>query len=79
MYLACFDGHKKIFFMGFDGRQGDDAFYDKTLKLVFDLYNQVDFVRVMPTVDYYMPESWKYVPNLRQITFRDFIIEADLG
>jgi len=79
MYLACFDGHKKVFFMGFDGRQGDDVFYEKTLSIVFDLYPEVDFVRVMPTDTYYMPESWKYKVNLRQITFNDFVIEADLG
>ena len=64
--------------MGFDGRQGDDVFYEKTLSIVFDLYSEVDFVRVMPTDTYYMPESWKYKVNLRQITFNNFIIEADL-
>jgi len=25
-----------------------------------------------------MPESWKFAQNLRQISFREFILEADL-
>ena len=78
-YLACFDGHTKVYLLGFDGRQGDDLFYEKTMKIVFDLYPGVEFVRVAPTKDYYMPESWKYMVNLRQITFRDFVLEADIG
>lgn len=79
VYLACFDGHSKVYLMGFDGRQGDDTFYEKTLKLVFELYPSVDFVRVTPTPEYYMPESWKFQVNLRQITFREFVLEADIG
>jgi hypothetical protein len=78
-YMACFDGHSKVFLMGFDGVQSNDAFYEVTMSQVFDTYSDVDFVRVSPTVDYYMPESWKYKLNLRQITFRDFVIEADIG
>lgn len=78
-YMACFDGHKKIFLMGFDGVQGNDAFYEQTMAQLFNLYSDVDFVRVAPTPGYYMPESWKYAVNLRQITFRDFVLEADIG
>jgi hypothetical protein len=79
VYLACFDGHSKVYLMGFDGRQGDDTFYEKALKVVFELYPNVDFVRVTPTPEYYMPESWKFQVNLRQITFREFVLEADIG
>ena len=78
-YMACFDGHKKIFLMGFDGVQGNDAFYEQTMAQIFKLYSDVDFVRVCPTLGYYMPDSWKYQVNLRQITFRDFVLEADIG
>lgn len=78
-YLACFDGHKKVFLMGFDGKQGEDAFYEKTMLTVFNLYPDVDFVRVAPTPYYYMPEAWKYVVNLRQVDFRGFVVEADIG
>ena len=78
-YLACFDGHTKIYLMGFDGRPGNDAFYEQTMLEIFNMYSEVEFVRVMPTIGWYMPDSWKYVVNLRQITYRDFVIEADIG
>lgn len=78
-YMACFDGHKKIFLLGFDGEQGADAFYTKTMEHVFNTYYDVDFVRVTPTPGYYMPEEWKYCVNVRQITMQQFVIEADLG
>lgn len=78
-YLACFDGHTRIYLMGFDGNQGNDSFYERTMATIFDLYNEVDFVRVTPTPGFYMPDSWKYKVNLRQITYRDFVIEADIG
>ena len=79
MYMACFDGHKKVFLMGFDGRQGDDFYYEKSMLEVFKLYPEVDFVRVAPTINYYMPEAWKYLANVRQVDYRGFIIESDLG
>jgi hypothetical protein len=78
-YMACFDGHSKIFLMGFDCKEGEDTFYEKSMLELFTMYNDVDFVRVSPTVGYYMPDSWKYCPNVRQIDFRQFVLEADLG
>lgn len=78
-YMACFDGHTKIFLLGFDGKEGNGAFYEQTMLEVFNLYPEVEFVRVSPTPEYYMPESWKYCVNVRQITLRQFVIEADLG
>lgn len=99
-YLACFDGHKKVFLLGFDAETGDyednmyigtngyaatakensntSGFYTKSLLQIMNLYNDVDFVRVMPSEYSYMPEEWKYVTNLRQITYRNFVLEADL-
>lgn len=98
-YLACFDGHKKVFLLGFDGQDQDGSnynmyagtanygaaksgqspmFWDQAMKKLFDTYDDVDFVRVMPTKESWMPESWKYATNLRQIDFRDFVIEIDL-
>lgn len=99
-YMACFDGHKKVYLMGFDGQdtahynynmyagtpgyqtaknaQADPAFLDLTMKTIFDLYRDVEFVRVMPTKNSTMPEAWKYCQNLRQISFRDFVLEANL-
>ena len=98
-YLACFDGHKKIFLLGFDGNEPhgrdwnvyhdtscylpntstiSEEFWSTTMIRVFNTYPDVDFVRVMPTQNYRMPERWKYCTNLRQIDFRQFVIEADL-
>lgn len=65
-------------YQGATNAQADPAFFDLTMKAIFDLYNDVDFVRVMPSKFASMPESWKYCLNLRQISFREFVIEADL-
>lgn len=100
-YIACFDGHKQVYLMGFDLHSGHgdyhfnvytgtngypetnspttESYFEKSLLQVMNLYSDVDFVRVSPTKDYYMPESWKYQLNLRQITFREFVTEVDLG
>jgi hypothetical protein len=99
-YIAAFDGHTKIFMIGFDGQdtigsnynmyagtpgyEGADhahafsQFFDVTMKDIYDTYSKVDFVRVMPSRNSTIPESWKYCLNFRQIDFNDFILEADL-
>jgi hypothetical protein len=98
-YLACFDGHKKIFLLGFDGNDTPnynynvyadtpayparrqtvtENFWTKAMSQVFKTYPDVDFVRVAPTPRFRMPEEWKYFTNLRQIDFRQFVMEADL-
>lgn len=98
MYIAAFDGHKKIYLLGFDnqtlrgknnniyaGTSGYDAkdmyvgdakwIHDR--KVIFDLYNDVEFILVAnePMV---LPEPWKYCSNLRQLDYRWFKKEADL-
>ena len=55
-----------------------EEFFAQTLQQVMNTYSHVDFVRVVPTPDFYMPERWKYQLNLRQITFNDFVHEVDL-
>jgi hypothetical protein len=55
-----------------------EEFFTKTLQQVMNTYPDVDFVRVVPTKNFYMPEAWKYQVNLRQITFREFVLEVDL-
>ena len=99
-YLACFDGHKTVYLLGYDcdcnegmafynayagtanyptiDAPSTEAFYIKSLKLVMDTYNDVDFVRVMPQSAWYMPEQWRYQLNLRQLSWREFVVEADL-
>lgn len=99
-YMACFDGHKTVYLMGFDLHTGDngyqqnvysgtygyprtrsattEVYFEQTMLKVINTYNDVDFVRVTPTREFYMPDSWKYQLNLRQISFRDFVVEVDL-
>jgi hypothetical protein len=100
LYLAAFDGHNHVYFLGFDGHEvlgvnnnvyaGTNSYaaptadvtsevWEAQAKKVFDTYGHVDFIRVMPTSSYKMPESWKYCSNLRQIDFKQFISEADIG
>lgn len=83
-YMAAFDGHKKVFLMGFDSYTVDpvhqtQAFFIKTLLSVINTYNDVEFVRVTPTEDYSCSEELLSQPNFRQIDFRKFVIEADIG
>ena len=99
-YLACFDGHTKVFLLGYDGdhgtgpvnnvykdtagyapstqQQDNSQFWANTLAAVVQTYPEVDFVRVMPTRDYWMHDSLVKLPNIRQIDFRDFVLEADI-
>jgi hypothetical protein len=98
-YLACFDGHKQVYMLGFDGvdsansgyclYQGTNGYIDpthgyneefmtKAMVKVFQTYNDVEFIRVMPTDTFRMPEAWKYMPNVRQITFHEMSLEVDL-
>jgi hypothetical protein len=100
-YMACFDGHKTVYLMGFDLHSGHgdihmneysdtfgypakhspttEKYFEQTMKTVMDIYSDVDFVRVATSKHFYMPESWKYQLNLRQITFTEFAYEVDLG
>ena len=99
LYLAAFDGHKRIYMSGFDGQDtpgrnsniyagtnGYDAAdatvsgvkWGEAQKILFDTYNDVDFVHVSHTGRHWIPESWKYCSNLRRISYRDMVLEADL-
>lgn len=99
VYLAAFDGHKKVFMLGFDGQDtpnynnnvyaGTNAYqplhsnvyeykwiFDR--KLIFDVYDDTEFIRVTKKGLEPIPESWKYCPNFRAINYNQFVIEADL-
>ena len=89
VYLIGFDchtGHTDYQFNVYAGTTGypnllsptTESYFEQSLKRVMDMYPRVEFVRVTPTQEYYMPESWKYQLNLRQIAFRDFVYEVDL-
>jgi hypothetical protein len=86
MGFDCYSGHtdyQSNVYLGTRGypKQGDpttEQYFEKTLVDVMNTYNRVDFVRVAPTNTFYMPESWRYQLNLRQITFNEFKYEVDL-
>ncbi len=80
-YLACFDGHKKLFLLGYDGYSDDaeNSFYIKTLIHVMDTYKETEFIRVCPTRKTLCSVELQKRVNFRQIDFRDFVLEADIG
>jgi hypothetical protein len=99
-YLACFDGHEKIYLLGFDNTAGDnynnniyagtpgyanemhnysDDYWILSMEHVMSVYSEVEFVRVTSTPNYVCPSTWRKLPNFRQISFNQYIIEADLG
>jgi hypothetical protein len=101
-YMACFDGHKKVFLLGFDGYDDQQAykvnniykdtnnyptsqeiqsstFWLKTMTIVMNAYPDVEFVRVMPYPTWTTPAEFADRLNFRQISFREFILESDVG
>jgi hypothetical protein len=97
-YLACFDGHKKVFLLGHDGfdmpgsnnvyvdthgypastDMHSEEFWVATMFKVMTTYPQVQFIRVMPTPNHYVPEMWKQCGNFSQTDFRGFSLMADI-
>ena len=99
LYIAAFDGHKRIYMIGFDGQDTpnhnnniyagvpaydalnfniSDEKWVKNQLTVFNTYDDVDFVHVSETGRARLPEAWQYCANLRRISFRDMVLEADL-
>jgi hypothetical protein len=81
VYLACFDGHKKVYMMGYDSytNVAEHTFYIKTLSTVMDVYSDVEFIRVMMSAESVCSDALTNKLNFRQISFRDFVVEADIG
>lgn len=81
VYLACFDGHKKVYMMGYDSytNVAEHTFYVKTLSIVMNIYSEVEFIRVMMSAESSCSDALINKLNFRQISFRDFVVEADIG
>jgi hypothetical protein len=100
VYLACFDGHKKVFLLGYDGYDmpgpvnnvykdtngypagteiHSENFWNLSLLSVIQTYQDVDFVSVMPTPNWYVPTEIAKQTNFRQVDFRNFVLEADIN
>ena len=99
-YMACFDGHKKIFLIGYDNYHfpgimnnvykntngyssitdtQDGTFWTMSLHKIMSTYTDVEFIKVMPTASEWTPPEITALINFRQIGFRDFVLEADIG
>jgi hypothetical protein len=78
MWLACFDGHKEIFCLGYD-LQDDTTFNNKIthdcLKVI-ECYQGVKFYFVNTKVQ--CPRSWQEQPNVEIIDYRTFISYCDI-
>ncbi len=78
-YMACFDGHDKIFLLGCEP-DPERPFWAKSMKIVMDTYPEVDFVLVQGfSPDGFVPEEWKSNLNFRTVSMREFVLEADIG
>ena len=98
-YLAAFDGHKRVFMLGFDGIDNptdtyniyagspgyppantnqSEEYWVTSMYHVMSVYDKTEFIRVAPTSSFRTPEAWKYLLNFRTISFRQFVLEADL-
>lgn len=99
-YMACFDGHSKVFLIGYDmydeenvinniykdtngyGSSSDrenGEFYVMSLVMIMQLYSEVEFVRVMLNENHWTHPEMDSTPNFRQIDYRTFVLEADIG
>lgn len=80
-YMACFDGHRKVFLLGYDGYGGssEDTFWIKTLTQVMKTYPETEFVHVGPTKNFRISDELNSYLNFRQTDFRGFVCEADIG
>lgn len=101
-YMAAFDGHKKVFLLGYDHYHmdapgnintvysdtdhypsSDDSSngesFALTLSTVMRTYSNVEFVRVMPTSAAWHHPKFGPLANFRQISYQDFVYEADIG
>ena len=79
-YLAAFDGHKKVFLLGFEADSGiDKPFWVKSAKIVFDTYPETEFVYITDQAAGLIPTEWDGSSNVRHIDLDTFIKEADIG
>jgi len=99
LYIAAFDGHKKIYMLGFDGQPDENYNYNvyagtngyddlnatildykwtNDRKTLFDLYNDVEFILVSARGRWPTPEQWKYCHNFKQMSHREFVLDASI-
>lgn len=77
IYIAAFDGHQEIFLLGYSNQmQFDHPNWFAHVKEVFDAFTGVQFHLVGEAT--IMPETWLECPNVKTLSYRDFISYADV-
>jgi len=80
-YIACFDGHKEIFLLGYDCL--DDRTTTDELTDLMNTYKGTKFIRVSKGVkitqtDIQTPEEWKWCTNFSEMTYAEWISYCDV-
>lgn len=78
-YLAAFDGHSKVFLLGFETDSKERPFWIKSAQIVFETYPETEFVYITEEPYGQFPKEWEALDNVRHIGVWDFIKEADIG
>jgi hypothetical protein len=87
IYLVGFDGHEPGWnnnvYAGTNGYDSKNSSIDHVewilnKQQLFDTYDDVDWVWVTPCGTNLIPEEWKHCQNIRQINFRQLVLECDL-
>ena len=77
LYLACFDGHKEVFLLGYntDMPHGTQNWQNDVLS-IFQIYDDVQFTIVGN--HYSAPDSWRNCRNVKSMDYRSFISYCDI-
>ena len=80
-YIACFDGHKEVFLLGYDCL--DDRTTTDELTDLMNTYKGTKFIRVSKGVkitqtDIQTPEEWKWCTNFSEMTYDEWISYCDV-
>jgi hypothetical protein len=80
-YIACFDGHKEIFLLGYD--YINDKTTTTELTDLMNTYKGTKFTRVSSGVktnqtDNQTPEDWKWCTNFSEMTYAEWISYCDV-
>jgi len=80
-YIACFDGHKEIFLLGYD--YIDDKSTTSEITELMNTYKGTKFTRVSAGAkrhqfDNQTPEEWKWCSNFNEMSYLEWISYCDV-
>lgn len=78
LYLACFDGHREVFLLGYnrDTPATNSAWIDHVAQVI-KAYPSVSFHLIGVASN--MPDDWRSLPNTQTMTYREFISYCDVS